>query len=75
MPPRPKKYAISFPVTIWYMPESGEICIARPTDRDFFTTIHPDPDSLHGHPHLYRQLARALRQGGAPHPKLLPRVN
>ena len=54
---------VSFPVTVWYVPETGQIEIMRPTERGFRAIISDDPGSPAGHPQLFRALRRALQQG------------
>jgi len=55
---------VSFPVVVWYVPETGLIHLARPTDASFQATVGPDADAPDGHPTLFRALSRALREGG-----------
>ena len=59
------KKTITFPVSVWYNPDTGHIHLARPSDPGFITTISPDTGSKRSHPHLYRQLSKALRDSGA----------
>ena len=70
-----KKNMVSFPVSVWYSPDTGNIHIARPTDQKFRTTIAPDANSACGHPSLYTKLSKALRDAGAPHPGRNGRIN
>jgi hypothetical protein len=60
-----KKTSASFPVSIWYAAETGEILVARPTEKSFVTSISANPEAENGHPQLYSKLANALREAGA----------
>lgn len=60
----------SFPISVWYSEKTGLIHISRPTDDGFATTVSGDPNNARGHVHLYRKLAEALRESGAPAPKV-----
>ena len=62
------KTRVSFPVTVWFEPETGHIRIARPTGHAFTASVSADASSAAGHPQLYRELARVLRLAGAAHP-------
>ena len=66
--------SVSFPISVWYAPETGQIHIVRPTEGGFATTVNGDPNSARGHVHLYRKLAQALRDAGAPAPETGLRV-
>lgn len=55
---------VSFPITVWYEPESGEIRLLKPTDNGFCTSVSADADCANGHPDLFRELRRALRERG-----------
>lgn len=63
-----QKRTVSFAVSVWYNETSGQIHLARPTEDGFITTISGDPNSARGHVHLFRKLAEALEQAGAPAP-------
>ncbi len=62
---RRDKKKVSFPVTIWYVPDSGQIQIMRPTERGFQASVSEDPDTPEGHPQLYHALRRVLRDCGS----------
>ncbi|KKW89720.1 hypothetical protein [Sphingobium chungbukense] len=52
---------------IWYNDESGHIHIAAAGA--FISTVSNDPKSKRYHPNLYRKMAKALRDAGAPAPE------
>lgn len=52
---------------IWYNDGSGHIHIAAAGA--FISTVSNDPKSKRYHPNLYRKMAKALRDAGAPAPE------
>ncbi len=54
---------VSFPVTVWFEPESGTFQLMRPTAHGFCASVGPDPHCPTGHPQLYHLLRRALEDG------------
>jgi len=60
-----KKTSATFPVSVWYAADTGEILVSRPTEKSFITSISADPGAENGHPQLYSKLASALRDAGA----------
>ena len=65
-----ERKSVSFPVSVWFSRATGQIHIARPTRKGFSTTVSCDPGHPRGHLHLYRKLAEALAEAGAPAPDL-----
>ncbi len=63
-----EKTIVSFPVSVWFVPETGNIHLARRTDDGFVATLSPNPLSGCCHPLLYEALSDALRRSGAQHP-------
>lgn len=63
------KKTISFPVSVWFVPETGQFHIARPTRDDCVTTVNADPRSARGHPHLFSKLSSIMQEHGAPGPQ------
>lgn len=59
---------VKLDVSIWYNARTGHIHIAA-RDRRFISTVSADPDSARSHPHLFRKLAKYLRDAGAPAPE------
>lgn len=58
---------IRLDVGIWFNEKSGHIHVAA---RDaFISTVSANPESKRFHPNLYRKLASALREAGAPAPE------
>lgn len=55
---------------VWYDPATGHIHMTLPNSGWFHTTVNDDPISKRGHPNLYKKLARALKEAGAPGPNL-----
>lgn len=55
-------------MSVWYNEETGHIHLAVPGSADFITTVNGEAASKRGLPHLYRKLARALREQGRPAP-------
>lgn len=53
---------------VWWDEKQGQIHLTAPGVNGFHTTISPNPESKRGHPNLFMKLAKALREGGAPHP-------
>lgn len=51
---------VSFPVTIWYEPETGNIHFLRRTDPVCATLISPDPRAPDGHAELYMSFLNLL---------------
>lgn len=60
MPLASKRKTVSFPVTVWFVAETGVFHIARPTRDDCATTVCSDPLSERGHPHLFRKLSQIM---------------
>ena len=60
---------VSFPVSIWFVPETGQFHIARPTREGCVTTVNADPASARGHPHLFHKLSLIMQEHGAPPPR------
>lgn len=61
--------SVTFPVTIHYVPETGDIQVTRPTEPQFTTSITRDPQNQNGHKYLYYVLAGILKEAGAPIPE------
>lgn len=55
---------------MWWDDDQGHIHLTAPGVHGFHTTVCENPDSKRGHPNLFMKLARALRDGGAPHPPI-----
>ena len=55
-------------IGIWYREDSGHIHLS--IEGQGFSTVGADPAGKRGHPHLYRKLARLLREAGAEHPPI-----
>lgn len=60
--------SIKLNLRIWYDDKSRHIKLAGPGLTA--STVSNDPTSKRYHPNLYRKLARALREAGAPAPML-----
>ena len=59
---------VSPKIGIWYRQDTGHIHMT--VEGHGFSTVNKDPASKRGNPHLYRKLAKALRDAGAKHPAL-----
>lgn len=70
MSTNPAHDTTSFPVTIWYDPESEEIVLARLTDRAFVVRVSRISGSETCHGALYAALAQALRDANVPAPPI-----
>jgi hypothetical protein len=55
-------------MSVWWDEEQGDIHLTASGDHGFHTTVNDSPTSKRRHPNLFRNLAKALREGGAPHP-------
>lgn len=53
---------------MWWDEEQGHIHMTAPGVHGFHTTVNANAESKRGHPNLFMKLARALREGGVPHP-------
>ena len=51
-----------------WLEKDGSIHITVPEDDSFHCSVTPDPASWRGHPTLFRNLAKCLRDAGAPAP-------
>lgn len=58
---------VRFDVGIWFNADSGHIHMAAKDA--FISTVSNDPASKRYHPNLYRKMAKALRDAGAPAPQ------
>lgn len=54
------RVTVSFPVTVWYAPETGKIHVLRRTDPEHQTQISPDARAPDGHAELYSALLNLL---------------
>jgi hypothetical protein len=59
--------SIQLNLRVWYDPDARHIKFAGPGLTA--STVSNDPESKRYHPNLYRKLARALREAGAPAPE------
>ena len=57
-------------VGIWFSEGTGEVHLAVSGFKNTYVTLTNKPTSDHGHPELYRKLARVLKEVGAPCPDL-----
>jgi hypothetical protein len=60
--------SIKLELRVWFDPNSRHIKLAGPGLAA--STVSNDPASKRYHPNLYRKLATALREAGAPSPPL-----
>lgn len=58
-------------VGAWYDAETGHIHLTVPSSGWFHSTVNNNPESVRGHPNLYRKLARVLKEAGKPYPQVL----
>ena len=56
-----------FGIGVWFDAKRNRIRI-QSDDAGFITAVSADPSSKRGHPNLFRQLAKVLRDNGAPAP-------
>jgi hypothetical protein len=64
-----KGRSVSMEVSFWIR-EDGAIHLTSndPDVKTFYVVVRPDPAKPSGHPYLFRELAKCLRQKGAPAP-------
>jgi hypothetical protein len=55
-------------VGIW-LEKDGSIHLSVPGDKKFHVAVNREPERRNGHPTLFKQLARCLREQGAPAPE------
>ncbi|HSG35734.1 MAG TPA: hypothetical protein VLA37_14480 [Sphingomonadaceae bacterium] len=55
-------------VGVWFREDTGHIHLA--IEGQGFSTVNIDAGSKRGHPHLFKKLARMLRDAGARHPEI-----
>lgn len=60
--------SVRFDVNIWWNESSGHIHVAAKDG--FISTVSNDPDSKRYHPNLFRKMAVALKDAGAPAPSV-----
>ena len=68
--PRGNK-TVKLDVSIWYNEKTSRIHVAGKNiggTEKFISTVHSDPDSMRGHPNLFRKLVKCLKEAGAPYP-------
>ena len=68
-----KGNTVYFGIGIWFDEEGNCIQIrhapeTKPDGVQLVTTVRADPSSKRGHPNLFRQLSKVLRDNGAPAP-------
>ena len=70
---KPRAKPVYVEVSVWFDEPTAEIKLAVTGFKDASATISNKRNSAHGHPQLYRQLTRVLREAEAPCPELLGR--
>ncbi len=61
---------VYFKIAVWYDPSTNSINLrSKPDGRYLINTVRSDPSLKRGHPNLFNQLARILRDNGAPAPE------
>jgi hypothetical protein len=59
---------VAFEVSVWWDPEDRSIHLASNESDTLILTVNDDPMKARGHPKLFRELAKILREAGAPAP-------
>ena len=55
---------------VWYDEDQGHLHLTLPNSGWFHTTVNNNPESVRGHPNLFKKLAKALKHAGAPGPEV-----
>ena len=55
-------------IKIWWKKDINHIAIV--VEGQFQSSVSPDPQDTYRHPHLFKKLAKCLRDAGAPHPPI-----
>jgi hypothetical protein len=64
-----KGKTVTFEVSAWWDPEDQEIHLASNESETFILTVNADPKKMRGHPKLFRELVKILREKGAQAPE------
>ena len=56
-------------IGVWFREETGRIHLSIPGQG--LSTVDARPESRRGNPHLFRKLAKVLRDQGKPHPVII----
>jgi hypothetical protein len=60
---------VTFEVSVWWNPEDKKIHLASKESETLIATVTNNPTKRRGHPKLFRELAKILREAGAPAPE------
>jgi len=63
-----KGKTVTFEVCAWWDSEDQKIHLASNESETLILTVGSDPGSERGHPKLFRELTKILRDAGAPAP-------
>jgi hypothetical protein len=55
-------------IGVWFREDTGHIHLT--IEGQGFSTVNPESTSKRGNPHLFKKLARMLRDAGAAHPAI-----
>jgi len=64
-----KGKTVIFEISVWWDAEDQSIHLASNESDTLIATVNDDPTSKRGHPKLFRELTKMLRDGGAPAPE------
>jgi hypothetical protein len=64
-----KGKTVKFEVSAWRDSEDESIHLASNASDTFILTVNDDPGKARGHRKLFRELAKILREAGAPAPE------
>jgi hypothetical protein len=69
MKPIKKGKSVTFEVSAWWSPDDKSIHLASNASDSLIVTANNDPGKKRGHPKLFRELAKILKEAGAPAPE------
>jgi len=59
---------VTFEVSAWWDADDKSIHLASNESKTLILTVTDDPTGKRGHPKLFRELSKMLREAGAPSP-------
>jgi hypothetical protein len=68
MKPQTDGKSVTFQVRAWWEPKDNKIHLAGTGARTFILTVNNNPSNMRGHPKLFRELTKILKEAGAPAP-------